>query len=307
LADVQIAGQHVDAPAATLVVGDGVARLSLGAGMTINGQAATLDMDATLEGAVPFKAKSNFSGLEMAPLLASEGVGELVTSSVAGTLDLTGDLAGANSFWHTLSGSGSFTGSAGQLKFLSVAGLASQIQTAQSGRGFLSEVGALLRRGETPVTALESQFTIDGGVALVETARAAGEWGTLSLDGQVNLVDRFFSLKGALALTNPPDVPAIPVQYEGPFEGPNINWTSRTFERFVIAGIERRMRNQLFQDMETRQSENGDVPQNPGLAVFSRAFGLLTQLKADQAEQKRKEEEARRKAADAAKDSGTGP
>ena len=307
LTDVQIAGQHVDAPAATFAVGDGIARLSLGAGMTINRQAATLDMDATLEEAVPFVVKSNFSGLEVASLLASEGVGELVTSSVAGTLDLKGNMADVNGFWGTLSGSGSFTGSAGQLKFLSVAGLASQIQTAQSGRGFLSEIGALLRRGETPFTALESRFTIDGGVALVENAKAVGDWGALSLDGQINLADRFVSLKGALALTNPPDVPAIPVQYEGPFEGPNVNWTSRIFERFVIAGIERRMRTQLFQDMEVRQNESGRIPQNPGLAVFSRAFGLLTQLKADQAEEKRKADEARRKAAEAANDSGTGP
>lgn len=306
LSNVTIAGQNIDAPAARLNVGDGIARLAMGPEMTLNQQPASLDMDATLEASVPFTAKTSFSALALAPFLASEGIGGLVTSSVEGTLDLKGDLAAESGFWRSVSGSGNFKGTAGQLKFLSVTGLANQIQTASSGRGFLADVGGLLRHGETAFSELESRFSIDGGVALVETATAAGDWGGLSLDGQVNLADRFVSLKGSLELSSPPEVPPIPVQIEGPFAGPSVNWTSRIFESFVIAAIERRTRTQLFQDMEARQKATGEAPQNPGLAVFSRAFGLLSQLKADQERKKRAEEEARRKADQAPADKGAG-
>ena len=301
LNNVQVAGQRLSAQAAKLAVGDGTARLSLGAGATMNGEAVTLDMDAVLEAEIPFTTRADFSALELAPLLASEGIGDLVTSSMAGELTLKGSLASSHGFWAGLSGGGHFEGTAGQLKFLSVAGLVNQIRSAQSGRSFLANVGGFLRRGETPFGTLNSRFSIDGGVMLVETVTATGEWGALSLDGQVNLSDRFLALKGELVLSNPVDTPPIPVNFEGPFDGPKADWSSRLFERFVIAGIEQRLRATLFRDMETRQAESGQVGQNPGLAVFSRAFGLLTKLKADQTEKKRLEEEARQRAVEAKK------
>jgi len=302
--NILVAGQRIDAPRSILTVGDGSLRFSSGDSTAINGKSATFDVDALLEGKLPFSVKSTVESLDLAALLASEGIGDLLNSSLSGAFELNGEFGHPHGLMAGLSGSGEFGGTAGQLNFLSVGGLVTQMQSAETGRAFLSDIGSLLRRGETQFGALKTRFSLDGGVMLVETAEANGEWGSLALDGQVNLSDRYLSLKGTLALATPPDTPVIPVQYEGPFDGPKANWQSRLFERFVIAGIERRLRASLFRDMEARQDQGGQT--NPGVAVFSRAFGLLTQLKTAQEEKKRREEEARRKAEELKKSTDSG-
>jgi len=296
LDNVTLGGQEVSAPQASLDIGDGVIRFALGDGASLNNKAVLLDFDATLEGSLPFNLKANFEAMELAALLVSGGVKNVITSEVSGEFSLQGSLLEDGGIIPTLSGAGNLEGSAGQLHFLSVISLVDQMQTVQNGRSFLASIGTMLRQGKTPFSKLESSFSIDGGVMLIEAMEAAGGWGSFSLDGQVNLADRYLALKGDLSLADPPDTPVIPVQYEGTFDGPSVNWSSRVFERFVIAGIERRMRTTLFNDMEERQNQSGQVAQNPGMAVFSRAFGLLTRLKAEQAAKKRADAAARKKA-----------
>lgn len=296
LDNVSYAGQRTTAPKANFSVGDGSARLSSGEGAMVNGGPASFQVDAVLESALPFSVKGNLQSLEMHHLLASKGLAPFVTSTLSGELTLEGELAGSSGLTASLKGGGKFAGGAGGLGFLSVSGLVNQLKTAKTGSGFLSNISDLLRGGETPFSSLETQFTLDGGVLLVEFAEAKGDWGTLSLDGQVNLGDRFLNMKGALALAEPVDAPPIPVRYEGPFDAPGSHWVSRAFESFAIAGIERRLRADLFREMEARQAQGDTVVQNPGLAVFSRAIGLLNQLKDRQVEQKRLEAEAALKA-----------
>ena len=296
LKNISLVGQQINAPSARLSVGDGSARLTFGPEATLNLKPVDFLFGATLEKAVPFTLETKFEAFNFAGLFASEGVPSLVQSSVKGQVSLKGKLGDTKSVIATLGGEGNIEGAAGQLRFLSVGGILSTMQTARSGRRFLSSVGDLLRTGETPFATLNGKFSIDSGVMLVETAKASADWGSLTLDGQINLPDRFLALSGALKLINPPDTPALDVRYEGPFEGASAKWVSRSFERFVIAGIERRLRNELFQEMETRQAKSGKAPGNPGLAVFTRAFGMLTQLKSAQAAKKKAEQEARRKA-----------
>ena len=199
----------------------------------------------------------------------------------------------------TVSATGDFTGEGGTLEFIGIPNLVAQMQSAKSSRGFLGNIGGLLRTGSTPLDSLNAKFTMDSGVMLLEQAAAAGSWGKFNLDGQLNFVSEFMSLKGQLELTQPKDTPAIPVNYQGAFNNPNAQWESRLFERFVIAGIERRLRSTLFKE---RNAAGDGKEQTPGTAVFSRAFGLLGALQ--KAQEKKREEE--RKKQESATDASQG-
>lgn len=296
LSNVSVAGQSISAPSASLSVEAEKATLSLGETAELNGRPAKLSAEARLTEGMPFSLTTDVEALELGSIMASEGLADVINSTLKGQMTLEGSLNAPASVISGLSGNGSFEGSAGQLKFLSVAALVSDMQSATSGRSFLADVGGLLRSGETGFASLKSNFTLDGGVMLLETMEASGDWGSFTLDGQINLADRFLAVKGGLALSNPPDTPMIPVSYDGSFDGPQANWSSRLFERFVLAGIERRLRGRLFQEAEARQANSGQLTESPGIAVFSRALGLLSQLRDKQLEEKRRAEEARRKA-----------
>jgi len=299
LDSIRYAGQNISAPKASVSVGDGSARFLLGVGAAVNEKPASMQVDAVLDGVLPFNGRANIQALDLAGLLTSEGISNVVTATLAGDLSIAGEFAGEKGLMASLKGNGSFAGDAGQLKFLSAGALQAQMKTAKTGSGFLARIGGLLRRGETPFSTLKARFALDGGVMLVETAEVNGDWGKLALDGQINLIDRFLNMKGALALSDPVDTPPIPVRFEGPLQAPASHWASRAFESFAISGVQRRLRSTLMREMEARQAEGGVVSQNPGVAVFARAFDLLGQLKERQEKKKRLEAEAALKADEA--------
>jgi hypothetical protein len=298
--NVTVSGQRLVAPNAVVAFEQGTINADLGEGAQVNGGAASASIAVSLLDTMPFTARLSAQKLDGAKLFTSYKVGAVLDAEGAMDIELAGALAGDMPFTNTLAGQGAFSGNAGYLGFLSVPELQRTLETASSGKGFLSQIGALLRSGQTPFTSMKSKFTLDSGVMLVEEAAAEGGWGRLVLDGQVNLADRLLNMKGELAMASPAGSPVIPVSYNGSFDAPNASWSSRLFERFVLAGIERRVRAGLFNEMEARQRESGQGTESPGSAVFSRALGLLGQLQA--AQQQRKEaEEARRNAEEAAK------
>jgi|GEM_PF-1489537 len=295
--DVVVSGQTIAAPAGELTVGDQTALFSLGEGAQVNGAPASVNVSLALTGDMPFTGRAVIDALDFEKVLTAEGLGGIVSSSVSGEMSFAGDMASDGGIAKSLKGTGSLKGSAGQLKFLSAVALVRAAQAADTRRGFLTDVGSLLRSGETPIDGLTFKYSMDGGVMLVEQAEATGSWGKLVLDGQVNFADDFLSMKGALALNTPPDTPAIPVRYQGTLRNPASKWTGQLFERFVIAGIERRLRSTLFRDLEARNSASGTEGETPGLAVFARAFGMLQDLRKVQIEKKRVAEVERRKRA----------
>lgn len=276
-------GQKIVAPSASLLIGDGMLRVDVGDGASLNDGSLDAKLDADLtETAVPFEAKFSADKLDIAAFMGAQKMGNVISATSNIVLNVKGS-AFANMM--SISGGGAIMGQAATLNFLSVPSLVAEMNTASSGRGFLKNIGSLLRTGTTPVNTFEAKFVLDDGVMLLEKALSEGTWGNLSLDGQVNLIDRYLSVAGSLNLTSPPDTPTIPVKYTGSFDSPKAEWSSRIFERFVLAGIEQRIRAGLYREMEERGSGEGKE-NNPGLAVFSRAFGLLDALRKKQSEPK---------------------
>lgn len=294
---IKLAGQRLTAPDAAVTAGDGLIRLDLGQSARLNGSPASVAVDLMLGGTPQLKGKVNIEGFDIAALLVSEGFSRIANGTASFVLDFQAEGETPEAMIAGLRGQGQIAGSAGgALNFLSVPSLVRQMSDAKTPTAFLTSIGGFLREGSTSFATLETSFTLDSGVALVENFLASGPWGALNLDGQVNFPQSLLDLKGQLDLVNPPDAPAIPVKYSGALNNPSANWTSRALESFVLSGIERRLRTSIFKEQESQEAATGEASQNPAGAVFGRALDLLGKLKAQQEEQKRKEEEARKKA-----------
>lgn len=291
LRDVDVAGQMIDAPTARLALGDGAAQMLFGAGAEMNGESLVGSLTVNLLGSLAYEGNINAAKFDVGSLLLAEGKKQVLSGNTSFTLDFSGQ-ADTSDILKGMKATGSVSGQGATLHFLSVSGLVGEIQTAQTGSAFLGKVGSFLRNGSTPVQTVEGAFSLDSGIMLVESAKAAGGWGSLSLDGQLNFPDEFLTLKGELALTTPRDTPVIPVSYEGRFDRPLAQWSSRLFERFVISIIERRLRATLFKELDERTKTSQEAGSNPGMAVFSRAFDLLSLLRKEQEEKKRAAEQA---------------
>ena len=294
---VTLAGQRLMAPKAGITAGDGVIRVDLGQAAKLNGSPATFALDLMLDGTPKLNGKINIQDFDIAAALLSEGFGKVANGTASFVFDFQATGETPEAMITALRGQGMISGNAGgALNFLSVPALVRQISDAKTPTGFLTSIGGFLRQGSTNFAKLETKFTLDSGVALVENFLASGPWGALNLDGQVNFPQSLLDLKGQLNLTNPPDAPAIPVNYSGALNNPSTNWTSRALESFVLSGIERRLRTTLFKEQESQEAASGEAAENPAGAVFGRAFGFLSKLKQQQEEEKRRQEEAKKKA-----------
>lgn len=289
LADVVLKGQSIYSDNATLEISDDQSfALDMGQGARLNANA----LDATVgfnpvRGA--FTANLNTDAFDLGAFMRSLGAGRVMSGVVSLNTNLQADGTTLDAMLTTLGGDIAISGSAGSMHFLAVQELVNTINSAQNPTAFLSSIGGLLRNGQTDFAAIDSAVRLDGGVALVDKLNVSGNWGTLSLDGQVNFPADLMSLQGALNLTNPIGAPTLPVVYEGSLSSPTTRWTSRALERFAIAGIERRIRNRIFGELETVQGQSEAPPASPGTAILGTAFGLLDKLRQRQDERKREE------------------
>lgn len=286
---VKIAGQQITAPKAILTIGDGVARLDLGEGAQVNGTVATLSVDLAGGQTPKLSGKTKLDNLDIGSMLSAYGLPSALVGSASLDFAFEGEGQSVQDLIGALKGRGEFKGRAGNLNFLSVPSLVREMGRAPSASSFLASIGGWLRQGSTSYSNLEASLTLDSGNVLLERFNAGGDWGGLTLDGQISFVDSFMNLKGQLDLASPPDAPVIPVQYSGPIDNPTSNWASRALERFVIAGIERRIRTGLLKDLDKIQGDK--QPINPGAEVFSRAFGFLDVLRKKQEAEKQKAKE----------------
>ncbi|SDE47968.1 AsmA family protein [Kordiimonas lacus] len=289
LDQVEILGQKVSAPNASLIAGDGSLRFALGDDAMVNGGASAFTLNLIGGNALSLSGTANISEIDIGAMLKAEGLAAALqgVGSLSFSFDGQGDSLDA--ILRTLKGRGEMKGRAGSLNFLSVPTLVREMGNAPSATVFLGSVGKWLREGSTSFSEMEARFTLDAGTMLLEELAATGAWGQFGLDGQINFRDAFLNLKGTLALSTPPDTPAIPVEYSGPLDNPSASWASRALERFVIAGIERRLRSTLAKDLQKIQGDQQAA--NPGAEVFSRAFDLLGRLKAKQEAKKNEGDE----------------
>ncbi|MCJ9427496.1 AsmA family protein [Kordiimonas marina] len=290
-----ISGQRLDAPHATAVADKGTLTLDLGADAKLNGAPAAGSFTLK-DGKIPvLNGRMKLDSVDIGSFFKAQGLGGIASGSTGFTFDFDAKGASGDAILRSAKGHGVLKGRAGTLNFLSVPQLVQEIRSAPSGLSFLNVVGGLLRTGQTTYSDMDASFTLDGGTALVETAKAAGTWGNLTLDGQINLLARQMDMKGVLALTSPPDTPAIPVTYKGRLDDPAANWTSRALEKFVISGVESRLRSSLFKEQQAQKTGEG-AEANPGAAVFGRAFDMLMSLKKKQetADTKKKDDTAKK-------------
>ncbi|MFC4347808.1 AsmA family protein [Kordiimonas lipolytica] len=289
LDQVVILGQKVSAPNASLLAGDRSLRFALGDQATVNGGGSSVTLNLIAGEAMSLSGQVDVANIDIGAMLRAEGLAAALQGAASLSLSFDGQGDSLDAILRGLKGRGEMKGQAGSLNFLGVPTLVREMSSAPTASAFLGSVGNWLRQGSTSYSTLNARFTLDAGTMLLEELTAAGGWGQFGLDGQINFRDSFLNLKGLLALTTPPDTPAIPVEYTGPLDNPSASWTSRALERFVIAGIERRLRGSLAKDLEKIQ---GDQPvTNPGAEVFTRAFDLLSRLKAKQDAQKKKAED----------------
>ena len=285
-------GQTLSIASGALQMGDGVAFINLGEGAQLNGQPFAGSLNITMDPKPSFALKLDVQNIDIAAMLVGAGYSDVVTGATALTLDLSAEGNSLTEILGTLGGTGRFNGQAGVLNFLDVPTLISDIEAATSGRAFLNVIGSRLRGGQTNFGSLQASFTLDSGIALVEDFKAAGTWGALELSGQLNLLDEFMDLSGALALARPLDAPPVPVNYRGSLSAPSGGWASRALEKFVIAGIERRFRSKIFDGLEKVQSESGkERAPSAGSAVFESAISILGQIR--QRQKDKKEQEAK--------------
>ena len=286
-------GQMLSAPSAVVAGGNDGLTFVAGQGATLNGDTLEVSIDlADSDGALNTELKAG--KIDIGRFASAFGASAGFSGSVQADLNLSAKNGPGAPFISTLTGQGSFEGGAGVLHFMAVPELISAIRNGDSATAFLQSIGGMLRNGTTEFASINGSFQVDNGVALVDELRAAGSWGHLELDGQLNILRDYINMSGELALSQLQDAPVIPVSYEGALANPNVNWTSRALERFAIAGIERRIRTTLFGEFEQAQSGQGEnAAPNPGAFVSGIAAGLLSRLKERQ--------EARRRAEEAAK------
>ncbi|WP_191251431.1 AsmA family protein [Kordiimonas sediminis] len=278
LQDISIFGQKVAAPSAQAILGDGVMRITLGDDASLNGGRLRGQVDLLSDAVPSFHVTVDATQFDLASLLLGGGLKPVINGGGSVRLDLGGKGRTLRDMKQSLTGEGQIEGFAGTLNFLSVPSIVQTMTTADTATGFLKSIGTHFRQGQTSVNKFNASFTMDGGVALFETLDAFGDWGSLTLDGQVNLADDLLNLKGLLELVKPQDTPAIPVSYTGSLSAPATDWQSRLFEKFVIADIERRFRSVVFQELEQKQKTTGGTQQSPGSAVFGRALELLNKI-----------------------------
>ncbi len=274
--NIMFSGQRLQAPNAKFSVTKGNVSLQLGNGAQVNGAPA----DASL--AITGAGKPNLTGtfkadqLDLAAFLKAEGYAPIASAQTKVNFSFETVGKTQSALLKALKGRGEMHGKVGVLKFLSVPKLMQSMSEAKSSTAFLSTIGETLRGGQTSFNSLDAAFTVDNGIALMETLQAKGGWGLFALDGQLNFLNQLIDVKGGLDLTDPQDAPRIPVAYSGSLTGPTANWQSRALEKFVIAGLERKLRSSLFKDLAGKEKVGNE---NPWAAVFSRAIGLLSGLK----------------------------
>ncbi|RMB11755.1 AsmA family protein [Eilatimonas milleporae] len=289
LQTITLYGQRLTAPNAALILTGQTVRLSLGEGAQLNDGTLTGDVVVSGGSTPGFTGNLSASRIDLAAALTGSGLRPVLSGQAQAQMDLGARGDTVNDMIAALTGEVTVTGYAGSLNFLGVPGLVRSIENADSPRAFLGGIGGFLKDGESRFTAMETRITLDEGVALIERFGAEGDWGQFNLDGQVNLADALMDIRGQLSLSRPLDAPAIPVRYQGPLSGPSVTWQSRLLERFVLAGIERKLRATLLNRFETQDAAaQTPAETNPGAAVFGRAFDVLKKLQEQQKAQKQK-------------------
>ncbi|WP_374764890.1 AsmA family protein [Yunchengibacter salinarum] len=270
VSDSHMLGQPLLAPSAGLTLAAEDVTVTAGPDARLGDGALALDArlnwaDDDRKGGASVRLDA--AALDMGAALADLGAGRVLSGAARVSLDL----AASPVLVSALNGTVDLNGSNMRLGFLDAPGMSALIRTADSGSGFLDRMGGFLRDGETAARDVTVSLALQDGTARIQTAEAAGPWGRLGLTGSIALSDAQMTVDGTLALSQPPDTPAIPLAFRGAIDQPRLRVESRALERFALSEI----RSRLGAALQDRMS--GDTG-NPGAAVMGAALSLLDQL-----------------------------
>ncbi len=289
--NLNLYGQRFDSEDASVKFDAGTVKLSV-ISAKMNSAPMTADMSFVITDELAIEGQLAADTLDLNGLMASMvGTAPLTGST---NIDLTFKASGNSekALVASLDGSIESKGQAGTLNFINILALTQQVGNASSGAGFIRGLGNSLAGGITSFSDLNIAIDIKNGMADLTQFEALGSWGQLRLSGMTNLLTMTTDLSGQLQMTNPPDSPPIPVNYAGALSGPEANWQTDALQSFVMSGIRRRLRSDLFQGANQRSNAGEDPAKSPGETVTSTAIGFIKLL-----QQKRAAEAARKKAA----------
>ena len=242
----------------------------------LNGKPLTADIKATIGKTMNFDGTLKADNLDVGGLLKVMDYTSVVKGRFKADIALTGSGATQEELMKSVNGRGLVSGQGGVLNFVNPMKLMSDIKSASTVTGFLSGLKGSLSEGETPADNFTFRFTMNDGVMLVEEFLSQGDWGKLSLDGQIHPANNTMALKGGLDLKGVKDIPHIPVDYSGLIYAPQSNWKTDALQKIMQSEVTRKLRTSLGKKL-TGGSE-GDSG-GPAGSVFKRAIGSLTKKK----------------------------
>ena len=284
-------GQRLDATTIYIGLDEGTINLRADEA-SLNDAPMQMQAQVRTQKGLGLDAQADIASLDLKALMKSLAGIAPVSGTGKVKLALQGEGRSPKAFVASLDGSLHSSGRAGSLDFINVLALANKVRSARSGRDIIAGIGQSMAGGITSYANLDIAIDIRDGMADMTGFDAVGNWGKLSLAGVTNLVAFTTDLKGQLQLDSPPDAPPVPVRYRGALAGPKASWKTDILQNFVMSGISRRLRSDLFKQAK-KQQEDGQATQSPGEAATSTALGFIRLI------QKKRAEEAARKKAEA--------
>ncbi len=217
------------------------------------------------------------TSIRMAPLLKSL-TGSIVTDGIAElSFDARGSGKSAFDLVSSLKGQGKMHATAGTFKFMDLSKLVGVLRNPASAVTAIQSIGGMLGKGNTSFSQLDGTMVMDKGILTLTSLKGSGDWGTMDITGPVNLVNETMNLNGAIALSQPQDVPEIGMSFTGPITQPRKKFQTQTLLRYVLTKV-----NILRQQDAQDATQN---PVSPAEDLVGKAFDFLGKLK------KKKEDE----------------
>lgn len=287
ITDMKALGQSITAPSAQITSDGDRFIVDLGAGARLGDGPLTSRAEVALGASADWSMRVNATRLDWGAAFGAAGVGRAIVGP--GLLDatLSGRGFSGRDMRASLSGSVRLDAPGGQLAFLDVVALSQSVARMDRPRDLLGAVARSLAGGQSRTQALDARVSVADGIALIERFHAEGQWGVLSLDGQVNMVDERLDLKGVLSPSLPAGAPDIPLTYRGDIDQPQSRFASQAFERFALGRIDQRVRDRLLRTRGPADGEN----RSPGGAILGLIVGGLDALRERQRETQPEEED----------------
>ena len=271
----QILGQDISFSDVSLTSDDRGLSITANAGQ-INGKPAQLSLQPMgaggLEAAV-FKAEA----LKLGELLKGLGYPAVLSGTANADVSLNGVGTSITDWFNSISGEGSLTIDGATLLGVDALGLIGSVERSGAISQLLKGLPTFLTGGRS-VGQSQLAFRATEGVVLLDEFSLIGPWGALALDGQLNVPADLMRVQGALTLSQPQVMPAIPILYAGSLRQPTPQFETQQFLSVAQILMQGRLRDSLAQIIP-RSSNQGPI----GLVLGS-ALKILEKAKRAEAD-----------------------